>query len=183
MADNLTPSARRKCMAAVRGRDSGPELALRKLVRQLGERGKPHNSSLPGTPDLSNRTRRWAIFVHGCFWHGHRSCPKARLPTTNTEFWSAKIRGNAARDRLVQRRLRDLGFRILIVWECQLRDPDRVLLRLRRFLPGRQLEPTLKRPENASGATRTHQSRRAKALKQIAELVAVRRQTSTVRAR
>jgi len=87
---------------------------------RAGYRFVTQSRSLPGTPDLSNTRRKWAIFVHGCFWHGHKGCAKARLPKTNTEFWADKIAGNAERDRRNEQALADMGFEVYVIYECSL---------------------------------------------------------------
>lgn len=107
-------------MRRVRQRDTKPERALRKWMWRAGHRYVTHSSKLPGSPDLSNTRRRWAIFVHGCFWHGHEGCQKSRLPKRNTEFWAHKIAGNSARDARKERALRALGFDVYVVWECKI---------------------------------------------------------------
>jgi DNA mismatch endonuclease (patch repair protein) len=90
-----------------------------------------HN--LPGRPDIANKTSRWAIFVHGCFWHGHEGCVLFTRPKTNRKFWDEKVRANRARDRRKERALADLGFRVLTVWQCELRERARLTRRLAAF--------------------------------------------------
>ena len=129
---------RSRIMRAVKGRNTGPEMTVRRLLHSLGYRYRLHRSDLPGKPDLAFPGRRKVIFVHGCFWHGH-SCPRgARAPKTNSSYWTAKIAGNAARDVLNRSRLEDMGWEVLSVWECELKEP----VRLRAFLT-RFLEPAL----------------------------------------
>jgi DNA mismatch endonuclease (patch repair protein) len=89
---------------------------------------------LPGSPDLANRTRRWAIFVHGCFWHRHTGCIRTTTPKRNRPFWTAKFEANCARDRRVRAALRRLGFRTLVIWECQAEREEFALRRLRAWL-------------------------------------------------
>jgi DNA mismatch endonuclease (patch repair protein) len=120
-------------MSAVRQSDTKPELALRTLVHALGMRYRVCCRELPGRPDLSNRSRRWCIFVHGCFWHGHR-CKRGRLPKVNLHFWKPKIKQNKRRDEVVRKELRGLGYRVLTVWQCQLKQTDKVTARLAKFL-------------------------------------------------
>jgi DNA mismatch endonuclease (patch repair protein) len=122
---------------AVRGKDTAPELIVRRLVRRMGYRYRLHDRSLPGSPDLVFPSRRKAIFVHGCFWHQHR-CYRARgrrLPVINRAYWLAKLRRNRERDRALRR----LGWRVIVIWECQARpaEVDRLTVRLRRFLDDR----------------------------------------------
>jgi DNA mismatch endonuclease, patch repair protein len=122
--DVLTPQQRSFNMSRIRGRDTKPELALRRGLHARGFRFRLHRRDLPGRPDLVFPTRRAVIFVHGCFWHGH-DCPMCRLPATRTVFWRAKIEGNRARDRGSVNALAAKGWRILVVWECALRGPAR----------------------------------------------------------
>lgn len=106
---------------------------MRREVASLGHRYRVSNRDLPGCPDLANRRRRWAIFVHGCFWHRHAGCRLATTPKRNAAYWKAKFDDNVARDRRVTQALRDQGFRVLVVWGCELESPL-LRRRLRRFL-------------------------------------------------
>lgn len=128
------PEARRRVMRANTGRDTKPELALRHLLHGLGYRFRLHRRDLPGSPDLVFPSRRKVVFVHGCYWHGHEGCRRANTPKTNAGFWSAKIEANRARDARNLARLEAAGWQSLIVWECELGDPDRVVQRSRVFL-------------------------------------------------
>ena len=123
-------------MRRVRQRATEPELAVRSVLRQLGVAYRLNCANLPGRPDFANRSRGWAIFVHGCFWHGHRRCRRrSRLvPRTNQDWWIDKIAANRARDVRKAEQLRRLGLRVLTVWECSLQDRPKVLLALARFL-------------------------------------------------
>lgn len=121
-------------MAEIRQGGTKPELIVRKLVSSLGHRYRISNRDLPGSPDLANRSRGWAIFVHGCYWHRHRGCKLATTPKRNAEFWLAKFERNVERDRRVIRELRRDGFGVLVVWECETRKPARLLARLGRWL-------------------------------------------------
>src|SRR5271165_5724537 len=125
MVDVLTPAQRRHNMSRVRGKDTKPELLLRRGLHALGFRFRLHRKDLPGRPDLVFPARRAAIFVHGCFWHGH-DCPMCRIPTTRTGFWQTKIHGNRDRDRRAVAALTAKGWRVLVVWECALRGPARL---------------------------------------------------------
>lgn len=117
-------------------RDTRPELAVRRMVRELGHRYRLGNRDLPGSPDLANRSRRWVIFVHGCYWHSHQGCPRATVPKRNREFWLAKFAANRERDQRNENRLRELGYTVIVVWECELRnEPEAVIERLRAQLP------------------------------------------------
>lgn len=134
MADVLTPQQRRFCMSRIRGRDTTPEMRVRSLIHRMGFRFRLHRRDLPGKPDIVLSSRRVVVFVHGCFWHQH-SCRFGRVrPSTNSEFWAAKLDGNVERDRRAVRALRRTGWRVVTVWECELRDVDRLSSRLRRLL-------------------------------------------------
>lgn len=119
-------------MGRVRQRDTAPELAVRRALWSLGLRYTTHNDDLPGSPDLANRRKRWAVFVHGCYWHRHRRCSKATTPKTNVAFWMAKFSRNVARDRQVRTALRKVGFDVLTVWQCETVDLETLRTRLRR---------------------------------------------------
>ncbi|MDA8091552.1 MAG: DNA mismatch endonuclease Vsr [Nitrospiraceae bacterium] len=131
--DNLTPEQRSAQMAKVRSRDTKPEMLVRKLVHGMGFRYRLHRRELPGKPDLVFASRRKIIFVNGCFWHGH-DCSLGRIPKSRVDFWTGKITSNRSRDEANLKRLRDLGWKSLVVWECQLRRIDQVAGRIRRFL-------------------------------------------------
>src|SRR5262245_20807056 len=120
-------------MRSVRQRDTTPELKLRSALFRRGLRYRIHLRELPGTPDIAFPRARVAIFVHGCFWHGHGGCPRATLPKSNTEFWREKLQANQLRDRTVCSRLKDIGWRVLQIWECELRDDlDKAARRVER---------------------------------------------------
>ena len=128
MADVVDRETRSRMMAAVRTRHTAPEMRVRKYVHAAGLRYRLHVRSLPGAPDIVLPKYRTVIFVHGCFWHQHEHCVKAKLPTTNLSFWSEKLAGNAHRDRLAQQALRAEGWKVFTVWECETRDPQRLAL-------------------------------------------------------
>jgi DNA mismatch endonuclease (patch repair protein) len=123
-------SERSRIMRAVKARDTAPELQVRRLVFALGYRYRLHKTDLPGKPDLAFASRRSVIFVHGCFWHGHSCTRGARTPKHNAEYWARKIARNRARDRANISALRKLGWRTLVIWECQLRDVKTVQRRI-----------------------------------------------------
>ncbi|MBD0272344.1 MAG: DNA mismatch endonuclease Vsr [Acetobacteraceae bacterium] len=135
MADRLSPEARSALMARIRGKDTRPELAVRSMLHAMGFRFRLHRRDLPGTPDIVLSGRRKAIFVHGCFWHGH-GCGCARLPKTRLDYWGPKIAANRARDGRKAAALRREGWSVAAVWECQLRKPGALERRLARFLDG-----------------------------------------------
>ena len=132
-----TPAARRRIMQAVRSKDTGPERVVRRLVTALGYRYRLHRPDIPGTPDLAFIGRRKVVFVHGCFWHGHSCARGARQPRANSAYWAQKIAGNRLRDRAHLDALANAGWRALVVWECELKEPAKVTLRLRGFLKDR----------------------------------------------
>ena len=124
MTDTLTPAERSKCMAAVHSRNTKPEMCVRKFLFAKGLRYRLHSRKLPGTPDLVFPKYKAVIFVNGCFWHGHRDCRQARLPKSNVQFWETKIARNKARDRQTIESLEAQGWRVFVVWECQLRQAE-----------------------------------------------------------
>jgi DNA mismatch endonuclease (patch repair protein) len=134
VVDSLTPEERSEIMARVRSKNSRPELAVRRIVFALGYRYRLHARALPGCPDLVFRPRRKVIFVHGCFWHRHANCALARMPKSRIDFWSTKLEGNRKRDERNKRALAREGWKVLTIWECQLRDAARLEARIRRFL-------------------------------------------------
>lgn len=119
MTDVVDPRTSER-MRRVRQRHTKPEVALRKLLWSLGMRYRCNDRSLPGSPDIVNRNGKWAIFVHGCFWHGHDGCRKATVPKRNTVFWLDKISTNRARDVRKADALRALGFQVVTVWQCEI---------------------------------------------------------------
>jgi DNA mismatch endonuclease (patch repair protein) len=131
--DILTREQRSALMGRIRGRDTGPELSVRRVLSALGYRYRLHRATLPGRPDIVFKSRQAVIFIHGCFWHRHH-CGLAYSPKTRRQFWERKFKGNVARDRAVQRALRAAGWRVLIVWECQINRPAVLAKRLVRFL-------------------------------------------------
>ena len=132
--DPLTPIERSERMSLIRSRDTRPELAVRRLVHALGYRYRLHVKDLPGCPDLVFKRKLKVIFVHGCFWHLHRNCKNNRPPKSKTEYWKPKLERNAARDKQAQRQLRRLGWRSLVVWECELKNLPRLTIKLITFL-------------------------------------------------
>jgi DNA mismatch endonuclease (patch repair protein) len=120
-------------MKRVRQAHTAPELAVRSILRELGVRYRTCVDDLPGKPDIANKSAGWAIFVHGCFWHGHPGCVLFTRPKTNRMFWEEKVRANRARDRRKERALLALGFRVATIWQCELRDHARLSKRLATF--------------------------------------------------
>ena len=122
MADIVEPHVRSRMMSGIKGKNSKPEVLVRRLLFAAGLRFRLHRRDLPGTPDIVMPGRRVAIFVHGCFWHAHRGCRYFKVPSTRPEFWSAKLQGNAERDQKAIASLMSSGWRVLCVWECATRE-------------------------------------------------------------
>lgn len=123
MPDRLTPEQRHQNMSHVRSSNTKPELALRSALWHRGFRYRVNDKRLPGTPDIVLPKYRTVIFVHGCFWHGHKACKKSSIPKSNTDFWKAKITRNQERDQEIWRKLEANGWAVIIVWECELEKP------------------------------------------------------------
>jgi DNA mismatch endonuclease (patch repair protein) len=136
MADVFTPQQRSAVMRAVRGADTKPEMIVRRLVHALGYRYRLHVRALPGAPDLVFPSRKKVIFVHGCFWHRHRCEAGRSMPASKVEYWQAKFAANERRDRRHRRQLQTLGWRVLVLWECQIapRKLERLKQKIERFL-------------------------------------------------
>lgn len=134
--DTLSPQQRSERMSRVRGRDTKPELMVRRIAHGLGYRFRLHRRDLPGTPDLVFPSRRKVIFVHGCFWHRHHdpACKLARMPKSRLDFWATKLENNKNRDEKNIVRLHDLGWQTLVIWECQTGDREALRVRIREFL-------------------------------------------------
>ena len=132
--DTLTPQERSARMALIRGKNTKPELLVRRLVHSLGYRYRLHRSDLPGKPDMVFPGRGKIVLVHGCFWHRHKECALARLPKSRGEFWLPKLEGNAKRDARNIRALRRQGWGVMTIWECQLGDMELLARRIKRFL-------------------------------------------------
>jgi DNA mismatch endonuclease, patch repair protein len=131
--DTLTPQQRSAAMAAVTGKNTAPELIVRKLLYSLGYRYRLHVKDLPGKPDIVLRKRRCVVFVNGCFWHGH-DCARGAAPSSNVEFWEGKIGKNRERDRRVHEELSMNGWRVLTIWQCETKDRIHLMRRLSLFL-------------------------------------------------
>jgi DNA mismatch endonuclease, patch repair protein len=123
--DVLSPAQRKLNMSRIRGKDTKPELSLRRYLHAAGFRYRIHHTTLPGKPDIVFPRYHVVAFVHGCFWHGH-DCPNFKLPLTRPEFWQAKIEANKARDQRTRLELLCSGWRVLIVWECALKGRSRI---------------------------------------------------------
>lgn len=121
-------------MSRISGRNTKPEIIVRKLVHHLGFRFRLHVRTLPGNPDIVLPKYRKIIFVHGCFWHGHENCRRSKRPSTNTEFWNKKIAGNIERDKAIIADLTKLGWKTLTIWQCEIKDKEKLLELLKDFL-------------------------------------------------
>ncbi len=142
--DILTRQERSERMSLIRGKNTAPEMVVRRLVHKLGFRYRLHTKKLPGRPDLSFRSRRKVIFVHGCFWHRHPSplCKLARMPKSNLDFWKPKLEATYARDQKTLAKLAKLNWAVMIVWECELKDRAELEQRLIAFLEGNNARST-----------------------------------------
>jgi len=132
--DVFDPAARSAVMRKIKGRDTGPELCVRQALTALGARYRLHRKDLPGSPDIVLPGRRLALFVHGCFWHGHDCARGARVPKANRDYWTAKVARNRARDAAAQAALSQGGWRVETLWECELKDAAKLRERLERLL-------------------------------------------------
>ena len=145
--DRLTPERRSRLMSRIRAQNTKPEMTVRRVAHSMGLRFRVHKNNLPGRPDIIFPKHRAVVFVHGCFWHRHPGCKKATIPKSNVAFWSEKFRRNTERDHLDIKRLRDAGWKVAVVWECQLTELEGVREALRRITGSYELE----RDENSPG--------------------------------
>ena len=133
MTDMFTPERRSEIMANIHSADTIPEAELRRLVHALGYRFRLHRSDLPGKPDIVLPRHSATIMMHGCFWHSH-TCKDGRRPGSNTEYWNSKLQRNAERDAKRRKELWGLGWKMVVVWSCEINDEKRILQRIRRRL-------------------------------------------------
>jgi DNA mismatch endonuclease Vsr len=146
--DRISKEARSRIMASIRARNTTPELAVRRLLHSLGLRYRLHERRLPGSPDVVFKSRKVAVFVHGCFWHSHPGCKHNRLTSTQSEYWKAKLTRNVERDARKERELARLGWRVLVIWECEAKRPELILTKLSGFLG-----PSYRQPSRFSKGT------------------------------
>ncbi|HUY35253.1 MAG TPA: very short patch repair endonuclease [Pirellulales bacterium] len=132
--DTLTHERRSEIMGRVRSKNTRPELAVRRLLHRMGYRFRLHRANLPGKPDIVLSRLDVVVFVNGCFWHRHTGCPSTRMPKSRLAFWREKFASNVRRDRKARRDLRRAGWRVLVVWECQVGNEERLSRRIRSFL-------------------------------------------------
>jgi len=137
MADIVSREQRSRMMGRIGGKDTGPELSVRRILRSLRVGYRLHVSGLPGHPDIVMKGRQKIIEVRGCFWHRHPGCPKAYTPKSNKAFWKSKFTRNVARDRKNARELQNSGWDVLTVWECETSDTKLLSVRVRKFLSDR----------------------------------------------
>ena len=130
MTDVFSPEKRSVVMASIRGQNTKPEIRVRSILHRLGFRFRLHRSDLPGTPDIVLSRYKAVIMVHGCFWHQHKGCAEGRLPRSRLDFWEPKLRKNVERDARNVHDLHELGWRAMIVWECELKDESQLQMRL-----------------------------------------------------
>lgn len=123
--DKMTPEQRHRCMASIKGKDTKPEMLVRKFLWSRGFRYRLNHPRLPGKPDIVLRKYRTCIFVNGCFWHGHEGCGLFVMPKSRTEYWHAKIIRNQERDKRVKQELASMGWHSITIWECQLKPSSR----------------------------------------------------------
>ncbi len=134
MTDTVDRKKRSEIMSRVPSKDTKPEMIVRRVAHGLGFRYRLHRKDLPGRPDIVFPKRRAVVFVHGCFWHRHPGCKYASTPATRTEYWTAKFESNVARDARNEALLRELGWRVMVIWECETRDRETVAERISAFL-------------------------------------------------
>jgi DNA mismatch endonuclease, patch repair protein len=143
VTDVYPPAKRSAVMRQVKAKDTAPELQVRRLIWSLGGRYRLHRKDLPGKPDVVLPSRRLAVFVHGCFWHGHDCARGARVPKANREYWLSKVGRNRARDIAARAALEAAGWRVETVWECQLKDAAALEARVRDWLLARKAGPSI----------------------------------------
>lgn len=132
--DTVSSAKRSEMMAKIRSTGSQPEWLVRRVVHGMGYRYRLHRNDLPGRPDMVFPTRKKIIFVHGCFWHQHSGCRQNRIPLTNVEYWATKLKKNKERDQINRNKLHSLGWKNLVIWECEAADTEELCHRLRSFL-------------------------------------------------
>lgn len=124
MVDKFSKHKRSEIMSHIKSKNTKPEITVRKIIYSLGYRYRLHRKDLPGKPDLAFIKKKKVIFINGCFWHGHSGCKKSALPDTNYEFWNDKIKNNVNRDTLNYQRLKDMGWKYLVIWQCELKNDN-----------------------------------------------------------
>lgn len=133
MADTLTVAERSECMRRIQGKNTRPEMIVRRLVFSMGYRYRLHRQDLPGCPDLVFPRFKKVVFVHGCFWHSHPGCRRATVPKSNKKYWCSKLEKNRIRDQASQIALQSLGWKAMVIWECEIKNSD-LTEKIRQFL-------------------------------------------------
>ena len=141
MTDIFDPEKRSQIMSRIRGRDTKPELIVRRVAHGLGFRFRLHRKDLPGRPDIVFPRHQAVIVVHGCFWHRHPGCKRASSPKTREGYWQNKFEDNVVRDKRNETALRDLGWKVMVIWECETKDHEAVAARIESFLRRDESEP------------------------------------------
>lgn len=136
MTDVFSKEKRSFIMSRVSGKDTGPEMVVRRMLHMMGFRYRLHAKDLPGKPDVVLPRHRKVVFVHGCFWHGHRNCKRSKRPSSNEKFWNEKIEKNIKRDETAKRKLKKVGWDVLVVWECQTKNKENLKEILLKLLNG-----------------------------------------------
>lgn len=136
MMDKISPARRSNNMRHIRSSNTKPEITVRKILYSLGYRYRLHKKDLPGKPDLVFAKRKKIIFIHGCFWHQHNltTCLDSKIPKSNKQYWNQKLKNNAQRDIRNQMALKELGWDILIIWECEIKNDKKLIKRMQKFL-------------------------------------------------
>lgn len=134
MADIFSKDKRSQIMSKISGKETKPEILVRKFLFAHGFRYRKNDKRLPGKPDIVLPKYKTVVFVHGCFWHSHQGCKKSALPQTNYEFWKNKIQGNFDRDKLNRRELKKLGWKIIVIWQCQIKNRELFGRTMKRFV-------------------------------------------------
>lgn len=130
MSDNLTPSQRQRCMSHIRSKDTKPEIIIRRFLFAKGLRFRLHAKQLPGKPDLTFPKYKTIVFIDGCFWHSHENCKYSKLPKTNVDYWIKKLENNKLRDEANEKKLEEMGWRVIRIWECEIKNASSRLPRL-----------------------------------------------------
>jgi len=141
MADHLSKEQRSRNMSRIRSKDSAAEKAVRSILHRLGCRFRLHRRDLPGTPDIVLPKYRTALFVHGCFWHRHQGCKRSFVPSTRTEYWSRKFQANVERDRRNRADLMDMGWQVVVLWECETKDTTALTAHIKSLISHEFSEP------------------------------------------
>ncbi|MHA1888087.1 MAG: very short patch repair endonuclease [Promethearchaeota archaeon] len=130
MADHLSKEKRSWNMSRIHSENTKPEIVVRSLLHQMGYRFRLHRKDLPGKPDIVLKKYNTVIFVHGCFWHHHNNCKRANIPKSNTDYWIPKIQKNVERDKNQKKKLKKLGWKVIVIWECEIKNINRLSKKL-----------------------------------------------------